>query len=72
MQAWDDFLWPLIIVNDQNMYTLPLGVNMLMGTFSSDWRLIAAGSIISIIPIIIVFLILQRFFVGGMKGAVKG
>ncbi|MEN1967386.1 carbohydrate ABC transporter permease [Lentibacillus sp. N15] len=70
--AWDDFLWPLIIVNDQNMYTLPLGVNMLAGTFSSDWRLIAAGSIISIIPIIIVFLFLQRYFVSGMKGAVKG
>lgn len=70
--TWDDFLWPLIIVNDQNMYTLPLGVNMLAGTFSSDWRLIAAGSIISIIPIIIVFLFLQRYFVSGMRGAVKG
>src|SRR5699024_528729 len=44
--AWGDFLWPLIIVGDQNMFTLPLGLNMLSGTFTSDWRLIAAGAII--------------------------
>ncbi|HLR01762.1 MAG TPA: carbohydrate ABC transporter permease [Virgibacillus sp.] len=72
VSSWDDFLWPLIIVDDQDMYTLPLGVNMLTGTFASDWKLIAAGSIISIIPIIIVFLFLQRYFVSGLKGAVKG
>lgn len=71
--AWGDFLWPLIIVNDQNMFTLPLGLNMLSGTFTSDWRLIAAGAVISMIPIIIIFLVLQRFFIGGaMKGAIKG
>lgn len=72
VSSWDDFLWPLIIVDDQNMYTLPLGVNMLTGTFASDWKLIAAGSIISIIPIMIVFVFLQRYFVSGLKGAVKG
>src|SRR5699024_11838422 len=42
--AWGDFLWPLIIVGDKEMFTLPLGLNMLSGTFTSDWRLIAAGS----------------------------
>lgn len=73
VSAWGDFLWPLIIVNDQNMFTLPLGLNMLSGTFTSDWRLIAAGAIISMIPIITIFLLLQRFFISGaMKGAVKG
>ncbi|HLR68415.1 MAG TPA: carbohydrate ABC transporter permease [Virgibacillus sp.] len=71
--AWDDFLWPLIITSDQGMYTLPLGVNMLTGTFASDWRLIAAGSIISMIPIIIVFIFMQRYFMSGaMKGSIKG
>ncbi|WP_042142500.1 carbohydrate ABC transporter permease [Paucisalibacillus sp. EB02] len=73
VSAWGDFLWPLIIVNDNDMYTLPLGLNMLSGTFTSDWRLIAAGAIISMIPIITIFLLLQRFFIGGaMKGAIKG
>lgn len=70
--AWGDFLWPLIIVGDQNMFTLPLGLNMLSGTFTSDWRLIAAGAIISMAPIIIFFLFLQRQFISGvMNGAVK-
>lgn len=71
--AWDDFLWPLIIVSDQEMYTLPLGVNMLTGTFASDWRLIAAGSILSMIPIITIFIFMQRYFMSGaMKGSIKG
>jgi putative chitobiose transport system permease protein len=73
MMAWGDFLWPLIILNDTSMYTLPLGVNTLAGSFSANWRYIAAGSIISILPIIIIFSILQRHFIAGaMKGAVKG
>src|SRR5699024_2953197 len=76
-QIWRKSIMPsvrpsMIILDDQDMYTLPLGVNMLTGTFASDWKLIAAGSIISIIPIIIVFLFLQRYFVSGLKGAVKG
>lgn len=73
VMSWGDFLWPLIIVNDQQMYTLPLGVQTLQGNFSSNWRYIAAGSIISIIPIITVFALLQKFFIAGaMKGAIKG
>ena len=55
------------------LYTLPVGVNDLQGMFSANWRLIAAGSIISIIPIIIFFLIMQKYFVSGQnEGAVKG
>ena len=70
--VWGDFLWPLIILDDQSKYTLPLGVNKLAGTFGKDWRLIAAGAILSIIPTIVVFLFTQRFFISGaFKGAVK-
>lgn len=73
VSAWGDFLWPLIIVNDQSMFTLPLGLNMLSGTFTSDWRLISAGAIITMIPILVFFLSLQRYFIGGaMDGSVKG
>jgi putative chitobiose transport system permease protein len=61
--AWSDFLWPLIILDRPEYYTLPLGVAKLAGTFSLDWRLIAAGSLISIAPVIVVFLWLQKYIV---------
>lgn len=71
--AWGDFLWPLIVLKDPNLYTLPVGVAYLAGTFSADWRLIAAGSVLAIVPIIVFFLLLQRQFVGdATAGAVKG
>jgi len=71
--SWSDFLWPLIILKDPLKYTLPVGIAYLAGTFSANWRLIAAGSLISIIPIVIIFLFLQKFFIGGItEGAVKG
>lgn len=71
--AWGDFLWPLIIISDQDMFTLPLGLNMLSGTFTSNWRLISAGAVISMAPVVILFMFVQKYFIGGiMKGAVKG
>ncbi|GIW21655.1 MAG: lactose ABC transporter permease [Candidatus Sericytochromatia bacterium] len=72
VSSWSDFLWPLIILKDIEKYTLPLGISYLMGAFSSNWRLIAAGSIISIIPIIILFIVLQKFFINTTEGAIKG
>ncbi len=71
--VWGDFLWPLIIIDQPSLFTLPLGVNRLSSTFSLDWRLVAAGAIFSIIPILFFFTFTQRFFIeGAMKGAVKG
>lgn len=71
--SWGEFLWPSIVLSDEKMFTLPVGINNLQGIFSSNWRYIAAGSIISIIPIIIFFLSLQRYFIAGEnEGAVKG
>ncbi|NLF82677.1 MAG: carbohydrate ABC transporter permease [Candidatus Gastranaerophilales bacterium] len=70
--AWSEFLWPSIVLTRQEMYTLPVGVNHLQGIFSANWRYIAAGAVISIIPILIFFTALQRYFTGGaMQGAVK-
>lgn len=71
--SWSDFLWPLIVLDRPEYYTLPLGVATLAGTFSLDWRLIAAGSIISIAPVIVFFLFMQRYIVptdtsSGVKG----
>ncbi|WP_346292060.1 carbohydrate ABC transporter permease [Sphaerothrix gracilis] len=72
--SWSDFLWPLIVLDRPEMYTLPLGVAKLAGGLSGDdWRQIAAGSVISVAPIILVFVALQRYIVptnsgSGLKG----
>lgn len=71
--SWGEFLWPSIVLTNKAMYTLPVGVNDLQGMFSANWRIIAAGSLISIVPIIIFFLALQKYFISGEnEGAVKG
>jgi putative chitobiose transport system permease protein len=71
--SWSDFLWPLIILDEPTYYTLPLGVAKLAGTFSLDWRLIAAGSVISIAPILAFFVGMQRYIVPTEVGSgVKG
>ncbi len=71
--SWSDFLWPLIILDRPEYYTLPLGVANLAGTFTLDWRLIAAGSVISILPILLFFLAMQQYIVPTESGSgVKG
>ena len=71
--SWGEFLWPSIVLTKEAMYTLPVGVNNLQGMFSSNWRYIAAGSVISTVPIIIFFLAMQKYFISGEnEGAVKG
>ena len=71
--AWNDFLWPLITISDENNYTLTLGKNRLKGLFISDPRLIAAGALVSLIPIIIFFCCFQRYFFRGLEaGGLKG
>jgi len=73
MGSWDDFLWPLLVLTDTDKYTLTVGLNYLQGTFNQDPRVVAAGTMIAVIPLIIVFLILQKqFFKGIGEGAIKG
>lgn len=71
--AWDEFLWPLIVLCDQSKYTLTVGLNFLKGTFSNDPRVVAAGTMIAIIPLVILFFSLQKYFFQGVgEGGVKG
>ena len=71
--SWSDFLWPLIVLDRPELYTLPLGVANLAGTFTLDWRLIAAGSVISIVPILLFFVAMQHYIVPSETGSgVKG
>jgi len=66
MASWNDFLWPLFVTNDAELMTLPVGLSLLQGEHTSDWNLIMAGAVISVAPIILVFLAAQRTFVNGM------
>jgi putative chitobiose transport system permease protein len=71
--AWSDFLWPLIVLDQPDYFTLPLGVAKLASALDFDWRLIAAGSIISIAPIIVLFIFVQRYIIPTDAGSgVKG
>ncbi|NJK47275.1 carbohydrate ABC transporter permease [Candidatus Gracilibacteria bacterium] len=71
--SWSDFLWPLIVLDRPEYFTLPLGVARLASALDFDWRLIAAGSIISIAPVLILFLFLQRYIIPTDTGSgVKG
>jgi multiple sugar transport system permease protein len=71
--AWNDFLWPLIVLSSEDTYTLTVGLNRLRGTFYDDPRLIAAGTVIALVPIITFFVLLQRYFFKGLEsGGIKG
>ena len=71
--TWSDFLWPLVILDEPQLYTLPLGLQQLASSFSLDWRLVAAGSVISILPVLALFIGLQRYILPSAAGdAVKG
>lgn len=71
--TWGDFLWPLIIIDDPSLYTMPLGLQQLSSSFSLDWRLVAAGAMVSIIPVLLVFILLQRYIIpSATANAVKG
>ncbi|MEI8377886.1 MAG: carbohydrate ABC transporter permease [bacterium] len=70
--CWGEFLWPSIVLSKQSMFTLPVGINHLQGVFSSNWRYISAGAVISTVPILIFFLSLQKYFIAGQnQGALK-
>ena len=71
--AWDDFLWPLLVLQTPDKLTLTVGLAYLKSTFSADPRTMAAGAMIALVPILVMFVSLQRFFFKGVgEGAVKG
>ncbi len=73
LSAWNDFMWPLIILSDGHMATLPVALAGLVGEHVQDTELMMAGSMLTILPALAVFLVFQRFFVRGIAaGSVKG
>jgi multiple sugar transport system permease protein len=66
MAAWEDFLWPLIIMSDPQKFTAPLGLALFVQKNQTDWGLLLAGSVIATLPMVIIFVIFQRQFVQGI------
>lgn len=66
MGMWNDFLAPLIFINSQSKMTLPLGLASMQGMYSTDWPVLMAGTVITIIPLIVIFLLAQDFFIKGV------
>jgi multiple sugar transport system permease protein len=70
--TWNDFLWPLIVMTDSSMYTLPVALANLMGEHTQDTELMMAGSVITVLPIVILFAFVQKYYISGILiGGVK-
>jgi multiple sugar transport system permease protein len=73
LSTWNDFMWPLIVLSDESRYTLPVALANLMGEHVQDTELMMAGSVLTVLPVMLVFLFLQRYYIQGiMVGSVKG
>ena len=71
--SWNDFMWPLIVLADQKLYTLPVALAALSREHVQDNELMMAGSVVTVLPVLILFLALQRHYLSGlMAGSVKG
>lgn len=72
MGAWNDFMWPLIILADSDRYTLPVALANLLGEHVQDTELMMAGAVLTVLPVVLLFLILQKHYVEGLLlGSVK-
>ena len=64
--AWNDFLWPLVVTNEESMRTIPIGLASFQGQFYTEWHLLMAGSVIALLPILILYVLGQNWFVKGI------
>lgn len=73
MGSWNNMLWPMMVYRSSNQFTLPIGLNTLLTPYGNNYDLLIAGSMFAILPVLIVFLSFQNYFIEGMTaGAVKG
>jgi len=73
MAAWNDFMWPLIVLTDQEHYTLPVALATLSREHIMDVELMMAGAVVTVLPVLLLFLLLQRYYIQGLLlGSVKG
>ena len=67
MESWNNFLWPLIIVSDTDMMTLPLGLSFLEGRWTTNWNVLMAGTVIATLPVVAVYLFTQKYIIQGLS-----
>ncbi|MCR5273197.1 MAG: carbohydrate ABC transporter permease [Lachnospiraceae bacterium] len=73
MGAWNNMLWPMLVFRSAEKFTLPIGLNTLLTPYGNNYDVLIAGSMFSIVPVLIVFFAFQKYFIDGMTaGAVKG
>ena len=73
LSMWNDFLWPLIVLSDDARYTLPVALANLVGEHVQDTELMMAGAVLTVLPVLLVFLVLQRVYIkGALMGSLKG
>ena len=73
MWRWNDYILPLLVLSDQKKYTIQIAIKNFIGNTGVDWSSILAASVLSILPIVVLFIILQKYIVGGVSaGGVKG
>jgi ABC-type glycerol-3-phosphate transport system permease component len=73
MGAWNSFLWPQIILQTQERFTLPIALNQMVGLYSREYGTLMAGTLLSVLPVMIIFFLFQKEFISGLAaGAVKG
>lgn len=73
MSAWNDFMWPLVILTSDRKYTLPVAIASLVGEHAQDVELMMAASVLTVIPVLAIFFVLQKQYIAGLtSGSVKG
>ncbi|WP_088103247.1 carbohydrate ABC transporter permease [Halalkalibacter urbisdiaboli] len=71
--SWNNFLWPLVVLRSNSMFTLPIGLSTLLTPYGNNYDVLIAGSVMTVLPVIILFLFFQRYFISGLTvGGVKG
>ncbi len=64
--AWNNFLWPLLVLNSRELFTLPLGINSLRSLYADNTNLLMAGTAVAVVPMLLLFVFLQRYFIKGI------
>jgi multiple sugar transport system permease protein len=73
LATWNDFMWPLIVLTEQKLYTLPVAIAGLSREYVQDNELMMAGAVVTVIPVLVLFLAMQRYYIAGiLAGSIKG
>jgi len=73
LNTWNNFLWPLLVIRSNDLFTLPIGLQSLVSPYESNYNVLISGAVLSVLPIVVLFILFQKYFVSGLTaGGVKG